>query len=70
MSWRSGAFAKQFGYILRSGLLDGSLNMRAGIMWPFVSQRSKVIFLEEGKGYNQAKVLRFFKNWTPKVVNK
>ena len=50
MSWRSGAFAKQFGYILRSGLLDGSLNMRAGIMWPFVSQRSKVIFLEEGKG--------------------
>ena len=27
-------------------------------------------FLEEGKGYNQAKVLRFFKNWTPKVVNK
>ena len=33
-----------------SGLLDGSLNMRAGIMWPFVSQRSKGIFLEEGKG--------------------
>ena len=25
-------------------------------------------FLEEGKGYNQEKVLRFFKNWTPKVV--
>ena len=26
-------------------------------------------FLEEGKGYNQEKVLRFFKNWTPKAVN-
>lgn len=25
-------------------------------------------FLEEGQGYNQAKVLRFFNNWTPKVV--
>lgn len=25
-------------------------------------------FLEEGKGYNQEKVLRFFKNWTPKAV--
>lgn len=25
-------------------------------------------FLEEGQGYNQAKVLRFFKNWTPKAV--
>ena len=25
-------------------------------------------FLEEGKGYNQAKVLRFFKNWTPAAV--
>jgi thioredoxin-related protein len=24
--------------------------------------------LEEGKGYNQKKVLSFFKNWTPKVV--
>ena len=24
--------------------------------------------LEEGQGYNQEKVLRFFKNWTPKVV--
>ena len=24
-------------------------------------------FLEEGEGYNQEKVLRFFKNWTPKV---
>jgi hypothetical protein len=24
-------------------------------------------FLEEGQGYNQEKVLRFFKNWTPKV---
>ena len=27
-------------------------------------------FLEEGKGYNQEKVLRFFKNWTPKAVKK
>ena len=26
-------------------------------------------FLEEGKSYNQEKVLRFFKNWTPKAVN-
>ena len=25
-------------------------------------------FLEEGKSYNQEKVLRFFKNWTPKAV--
>ncbi len=24
--------------------------------------------LEEGKGYNQKKVLSFFKNWTPKAV--
>ena len=27
-------------------------------------------FLEEGQGYNQEKVLRFFKNWTPKAVKK
>jgi len=26
-------------------------------------------FLEEGQGYSQEKVLRFFKNWTPKAVN-
>ena len=25
-------------------------------------------FLEEGEGYNKEKVLRFFKNWTPKIV--
>ena len=25
-------------------------------------------FLEEGQGYNQEKVLRFFENWTPKAV--
>ena len=25
-------------------------------------------FLEEGKGYNQEKVLRFFQNWAPKAV--
>ena len=25
-------------------------------------------FLEEGNGYNQERVLRFFKNWTPKAV--
>ena len=25
-------------------------------------------FLEEGEGYNQEKVLRFFKNWTPTAV--
>ena len=25
-------------------------------------------FLEEGKGYNKEKVLRFFTNWTPKAV--
>ncbi len=27
-------------------------------------------FLEEGKGYDKEKVLRFFNNWTPKAVNK
>ena len=27
-------------------------------------------FLEEGKSYNLEKVLRFFKNWTPKAVMK
>lgn len=27
-------------------------------------------FLEEGKSYNQAKVLRFLKNWTPLAVKK
>lgn len=26
-------------------------------------------FLEEGKGYSEEKVLRFFKNWTPKAIN-
>ena len=26
-------------------------------------------FLEEGKGYDKEKVLRFFKNWTPKAVS-
>lgn len=26
-------------------------------------------FLEEGQGYSKEKVLRFFKNWTPQVVN-
>ena len=26
-------------------------------------------FLEEGQGYNQEKVLRFFKNWIPQAVN-
>ncbi len=26
------------------------------------------VFLEEGKGYNQEKTLRFFQNWTPKAV--
>ena len=25
-------------------------------------------FLEEGRGYNQVKVLRFFRNWTPQAV--
>lgn len=40
-----------------------------------LNQQGKVLhiqdssFLEEGKGYNQEKVLRFFKNWTPKAVN-
>ena len=39
-----------------------------------LNEDSKVIhiqdssFLEEGKGYNQKKVLRFFKNWTPRAV--
>ncbi|MBR4433301.1 MAG: thioredoxin family protein [Bacteroidaceae bacterium] len=26
-------------------------------------------FLEEGQGYDKDKVLRFFKNWTPKIVH-
>ena len=26
-------------------------------------------FFEEGQGYDRKKVLRFFKNWTPKTVN-
>ena len=26
-------------------------------------------FLEEGQSYNQEKVLRFFKSWTPEAVN-
>ena len=26
-------------------------------------------FLDEGQGYDKAKVLRFFKNWTPEAVN-
>ena len=39
-----------------------------------IDEEGKVIhiqdssFLEEGQGYNQEKVLRFFKNWTPKSV--
>ena len=31
-------------------------------------KRTTISFLEEGKGYNQKKVLRFFKNWTPRAV--
>lgn len=27
-------------------------------------------YLAEGKGYDRAKVIRFFKNWTPEAVNK
>jgi len=27
------------------------------------------VFLEEGKGYNKERTLRFFQNWTPAVVN-
>lgn len=27
-------------------------------------------YLEEGQGYDREKVLSFFKNWTPKAVNK
>lgn len=39
-----------------------------------LDEKGKVIhiqdssFLEEGKGYNRDKVIRFFKNWTPKAV--
>ena len=39
-----------------------------------LDEKGKVIhiqdssFLEEGKGYDKAKVVRFFKNWTPKAV--
>ena len=41
-----------------------------------LNQNGKVLhiqdssFLEEGQGYNKDKVLRFFKNWTPKAVGK
>ena len=39
-----------------------------------LDEKGKVIhiqdssFLEEGKGYNKEKVLRFFRSWTPKAV--
>ncbi len=39
-----------------------------------LDEKGKVIhtqdssFLEEGKGYDKAKVVRFFKNWTPEAV--
>lgn len=39
-----------------------------------LDEKGKVIhtqdssFLEEGKGYDKAKVVRFFKNWTPESV--
>jgi len=39
-----------------------------------LDERGKVIhtqdssFLEEGNGYDKAKVMRFFQNWTPKAV--
>ena len=39
-----------------------------------LDEKGKVIhtqdssFLEEGQGYNKAKVVRFFKNWTPSAV--
>ena len=39
-----------------------------------LDEKGKVIhiqdssFLEEGQGYDREKVLRFFKNWTPKVM--
>lgn len=40
-----------------------------------LNEKGKVIhiqdssFLEEGRGYNRDKVLRFFRNWTPKAVD-
>ena len=39
-----------------------------------INENGKIIhiqdssFLEEGKGYDKKKVLRFFNNWTPKAV--
>jgi len=39
-----------------------------------LDEKGKVIhtqdssFLEEGQGYDKAKVIRFFKNWTPSAV--
>ena len=39
-----------------------------------LDERGKVVhiqdssFLEEGQGYDKTKVIRFFKNWTPKAV--
>ena len=41
-----------------------------------LDEKGKVIhtqdssFLEEGQGYDKAKVVRFFKSWTPAAVNK
>jgi len=54
-----------------------SLNNPARFGFPVfvvLDEEGKVIhiqdssFLEEGQGYSQEKVLRFFKNWTPKAV--
>ena len=55
----------------------GRLNNPARFGFPVfvvLDEEGKVIhiqdssFLEEGQGYNQEKVLRFFKNWTPKAA--
>ena len=55
----------------------GRLNNPARFGFPVfvvLDEEGKVIhiqdssFLEEGNGYNQEKVLRFFKNWTPKAI--
>ena len=43
-------------------------------MFVVLDEAGKVIhiqdssFLEEGEGYSQEKVLRFFQKWTPKAV--
>ena len=57
-----------------AGLMTAITAARRGLSVTVLDPNGKVIhiqdssFLEEGQGYNKAKVLRFFNNWTPKAV--